>query len=158
MKGKIFFLQFFILFTLASLAIPVPMFPGSMILTWFRVPLGFTSSSLLSAIVNGAVYGFIIWLVSGLAFKALSMGSSVSLVESKNRAEVAMGVDREMDTRVEGNQLNVDSTLLVVADETRGVGRLGCPYRLGYLRNHLKGIPDECLMCPELMECLGLDS
>jgi len=55
-------LAFFSLFTVASLLIPVPMFPGS----WFCTLIGQAVRDyvgVLSAIFNGAFYGSILWLV-----------------------------------------------------------------------------------------------
>jgi len=56
MRAAAIFVAFFLLFTLASLAVPVPMFPGNMIEIWVDVPY-------INAIVNGLTYGFITWIV-----------------------------------------------------------------------------------------------
>jgi len=56
MRAAAIFVAFFLLFTLASLAVPVPMFPGNMIEMWVDVPY-------INAIVNGLTYGFITWIV-----------------------------------------------------------------------------------------------
>jgi hypothetical protein len=61
MKGLIIS-AFFSLFTVASLLIPVPMFPGS----WFCALIGQGVQdyvSILSAVFNGMFYGVILWLV-----------------------------------------------------------------------------------------------
>ena len=61
MKGLYILLAFFSLIAVASLLIPVPMFPGN----WFCSLLGeaiFGYVSILSA-VNGAFYGVILWLM-----------------------------------------------------------------------------------------------
>ena len=61
LKGLISII-FFSLFTVASLLIPVPMFPGS----WLSLMLGQGLSSLLvflSALFNGLVYGIILGIV-----------------------------------------------------------------------------------------------
>jgi len=60
MKGMII-LAFFSLCAVASLLIPVPMFPGS----WFCALIGQGIRdyvSVLSAVFNGAFYGVILWL------------------------------------------------------------------------------------------------
>ena len=62
MKGLYILLAFFSLIAVASLLIPVPMFPGN----WFCSMLGevvFSYVSVLSAVFNGAFYGVILWLM-----------------------------------------------------------------------------------------------
>jgi hypothetical protein len=61
MKGLII-LVFFSLFAVASLLIPVPLFPGS----WFCSLIGQGIQdyvSILSAVFNGMFYGVILWLI-----------------------------------------------------------------------------------------------
>jgi hypothetical protein len=61
MKG-IIALAFFSLFAVASLLIPVPMFPGS----WFCTLIGQGIRdyiSIISALFNGVFYGLILWMV-----------------------------------------------------------------------------------------------
>jgi hypothetical protein len=61
MKGLII-LVFFSLFAVASLLIPVPLFPGS----WFCALIGQGVRdyvSILSAVFNGMFYGVILWLI-----------------------------------------------------------------------------------------------
>jgi len=62
MRGMPILIAFFLLFTLASLLIPSPMFPGNFFCTLIG---GVTSdySEYLSAIFNGVFYGVILWLV-----------------------------------------------------------------------------------------------
>ncbi|MGC8939463.1 MAG: hypothetical protein ACP5KU_03055 [Candidatus Bathyarchaeia archaeon] len=62
MRGTAILLAFFLLFTLASLLIPSPMFPGN----FFCTLIGDAVSQYivyLSAIFNGIFYGTIMWLV-----------------------------------------------------------------------------------------------
>ena len=62
MRAAAVFVAFFLLFTCASIAVPVPMFPGSVISTWFGISLsGYTRY--MEAVVNGFVYGFVTWMV-----------------------------------------------------------------------------------------------
>jgi hypothetical protein len=62
MRGGTIFLIFFVLFSAASYAVPVPLFPGNMVMSWFTsVPAMY--APLISALVNGIVYGCIVWLV-----------------------------------------------------------------------------------------------
>lgn len=84
MRGGAVFLSFFILFTLATLAVPVPLFPGNMFSAWF----GLTSStyaSLFSAVVNGIAYGLIIWLVFILATRGLDESGVAGVEKGKSR-------------------------------------------------------------------------
>ena len=69
MRGGAVFLAFFILFTLASMAVPVPLFPGSIIHALFSLPE--TYLPLISAIANGVTYGLVVWLVFFLATRRL---------------------------------------------------------------------------------------
>jgi hypothetical protein len=62
MKGLYILLAFFSLIAVASLLIPVPMFPGN----WFCSLLGpavLDYVSVLSAVFNGAFYGVILGLM-----------------------------------------------------------------------------------------------
>jgi len=63
MQGGAIFLAFFVLFTVASCAVPVPLFPGNLVsvLGFITVPVGY--APFVSAVVNGLVYGFVVWLV-----------------------------------------------------------------------------------------------
>ena len=70
MRGGAVFLAFFLLFTLASLAVPVPLFPGSIVNGFFSLPAD-NYASLISAITNGVTYGIVVWLVFFLATRKL---------------------------------------------------------------------------------------
>ena len=62
MKGLYILLAFFSLIAVASLLIPVPMFPGN----WFcslLVEVALNYVRVLSAVFNGAFYGVILWLM-----------------------------------------------------------------------------------------------
>jgi hypothetical protein len=63
MRGGPIFLVFFVLFAVASYAVPVPLFPGSFVplLGIVNIPGAYTP--VVSAVVNGLVYGLIVWLV-----------------------------------------------------------------------------------------------
>ena len=75
MKGLSILLAFFSLFAIASILIPVPMFPGS----WFCALLGGALQEyvgVLSAVFNGAFYGVILWLMFvGIGKKLVEQGS-----------------------------------------------------------------------------------
>jgi hypothetical protein len=62
MKSGYILLAFFSIFAVASIIIPLPMFPGS----WFCSFLGERIQDyvrVLSAVFNGAFYGGILWLM-----------------------------------------------------------------------------------------------
>lgn len=62
MKSANILLAFFSIFAIASIIIPLPMFPGS----WFCALLGEHVQDyvrVLSAVFNGAFYGGILWLM-----------------------------------------------------------------------------------------------
>lgn len=84
MRGGAVFLTFFILFTLAALAVPVPLFPGNMVLAWFGVSLD-NYASLFGAVVNGITYGLVVWLVFILATRKLDESSVASYQSKKGR-------------------------------------------------------------------------
>ncbi|MCW4033808.1 MAG: hypothetical protein NWF03_00415 [Candidatus Bathyarchaeota archaeon] len=70
MKAVPIFVAFFLLFTLASLAVPIPMFPGNMVISMIEIS---TAEVIvyLEAITNGLTYGFVTWLVFFVVFKKL---------------------------------------------------------------------------------------
>lgn len=62
MRASIVFIVFFLLFTTASIAVPIPLFPGNMITTLFRtIPSEYIPY--LEALANGITYGFVIWII-----------------------------------------------------------------------------------------------
>jgi hypothetical protein len=67
MRGGIVFLIFFVLFSVASYVIPVPLFPGSVVMSWSYLPDMYAHST--NAVVNGLVYGCVIWLVFVLVIR-----------------------------------------------------------------------------------------
>lgn len=85
MRGGAVFLSFFILFTLASLAVPVPLFPGNMFPTWFGVSSAYYAS-LFSAVINGVTYGFLVWLVFVVATRSLDESGVASYDGKKSRS------------------------------------------------------------------------
>ena len=62
MKATAIFVVFFLLFTSASIAVPIPLFPGNMIPTLFGIPPS-EYIPYLEALTNGLTYGFISWIV-----------------------------------------------------------------------------------------------
>jgi len=82
-------LAFFLLFTIASLAVPVPMFPGNLVAVWV-LRFGLPSTvfvSYISALANGLTYGFIIWLVFVLATRKLDESGVSDYKVSKHRGQ-----------------------------------------------------------------------
>jgi hypothetical protein len=67
MRGALILLVFFSMFTVASLLIPSPMFPGSFLSALIGGALA-VYSQYVSAVFNGVVYGVVLWIV----FVALS--------------------------------------------------------------------------------------
>jgi hypothetical protein len=84
MRGGAVFLSFFILFMLASLAVPVPLFPGNLFPTWLGVS-STNYSSLFSAVINGGTYGFLVWLVFVLATRGLDESGVASYEGKKSK-------------------------------------------------------------------------
>ena len=62
MRATAIFVTFFLLFTCASIAVPVPLFPGNMIPTLLGIPPS-EYIPYLEALTNGLAYGFISWIV-----------------------------------------------------------------------------------------------
>ncbi len=60
MKATPIFIAFFILFTCASIAVPIPLFPGNMITTLLETPPA-EYIPYMEALTNGLTYGFISW-------------------------------------------------------------------------------------------------
>jgi hypothetical protein len=70
MRTSAIFLIFFILFTSASIAVPIPLFPGNVVPTLLQIPAS-EYVRYLEALTNGLTYGFIIWVVFFLVDKKL---------------------------------------------------------------------------------------
>jgi hypothetical protein len=70
-RGGPVFLAFFVLFAAASYAVPVPLFPGSYVPLLGIVSIPSAYTPLVSAVVNGLVYGAIVWLVFVLVTRRL---------------------------------------------------------------------------------------
>lgn len=87
MKDSPVFVVFFAFFTLATIVVPVPMFPGNMIYTWFGT-LSTSYGFYISAILNGITYGLVAWIVYVLASKKIEKSTSEELVgeEKKTKA------------------------------------------------------------------------
>lgn len=67
LRGVPILIIFFLMFTIATILVPCPMFPGNFIsVSIGKVINGY--SAYLSAVFNGVFYGIIVWLV----FVALS--------------------------------------------------------------------------------------
>jgi hypothetical protein len=65
MRATPVFFAFFLLFTLASLAVPIPLFPGSAITAYIQTPISAISEYIvyIAAISNGLIYGIVVWVV-----------------------------------------------------------------------------------------------
>ena len=62
MRATAIFAAFFLLFTSASIAVPIPLFPGNMVPTLFGIQAS-EYILYLEALTNGLTYGFITWIV-----------------------------------------------------------------------------------------------
>jgi len=75
MRAAAIFVAFFLLFTCASIAVPVPMFPGNMISALLKIPpSGY--ARYFEAVTNGLMYGFITWIVFFLINKRIDKAFS----------------------------------------------------------------------------------
>ncbi|MFQ6086641.1 MAG: hypothetical protein ACE5OV_01330 [Candidatus Bathyarchaeia archaeon] len=73
MRDGAIFLVFFIFFTLATLAVPIPLFPGNVMHSVFDslgIPVSLFTP-VVDAVANGILYGFIIWIVFVLVSRRL---------------------------------------------------------------------------------------
>jgi len=62
MKATAIFGAFFLLFTCASIAVPVPLFPGNVVSALFGIPAS-EYLPYLEALTNGLTYGFFTWMI-----------------------------------------------------------------------------------------------
>jgi hypothetical protein len=76
MRAAAIFFVFFLLFTSASIAVPIPLFPGNMISTLFGIPAS-EYMSYLEALTNGLTYAFITWIVFFLLDKKIEKSLSM---------------------------------------------------------------------------------
>jgi len=86
LRGGAVFFAFFILFTLASLAVPVPLFPGNLFPIWFGVSSD-VYAPLFSAVSNGVIYGLVVWLVFFLATRKLDESGVAGVEGKKGRSQ-----------------------------------------------------------------------
>jgi len=70
MRGSLILLAFFSMFTVASLLIPSPMFPGNIFCLLIGQAIS-EYSNYLSAVFNGVFYGVILWLVFAVISRRL---------------------------------------------------------------------------------------
>ena len=84
MRAAAIFVAFFLLFTCAAIAVPIPLFPGNMIPTWFRIPLS-EYTHYIEAVANGLLYGFITWTVFFSINRKMDKAFSPNSKESRNK-------------------------------------------------------------------------
>ncbi len=99
MRNGAIFSVFFILFTLATLAVPIPLFPGNMVRTLaISIGLPVLLTQLLNAVANGMLYGFLVWAVYFLISRKLEEPevevTSRKKGASKKKSQVANPVER----------------------------------------------------------------
>jgi hypothetical protein len=80
MKASAIFFAFFLLFTSASVAVPVPLFPGNMVSTLVEFPAS-ELVVIFEALTNGANYAFVTWIIFSLLARKLE--SSMSTKQKK---------------------------------------------------------------------------
>jgi hypothetical protein len=88
MKATAIFFAFFLLFTSASLAVPVPMFPGNMVATLVEFPAS-EYIVYLEALTNGLTYAFVTWIIFFLLARKLE---SATAMEPKKRPNENRGL------------------------------------------------------------------
>ena len=62
LRAKGIFIAFFLIFTLALIAVPIPLFPGNLLQSVTTANNNFLNSLLIS-VINGFIYGLITWLI-----------------------------------------------------------------------------------------------
>jgi hypothetical protein len=77
MRATAIFVAFFLMFTSASIAVPIPLFPGNMISSLFGIPTP-EFMTYLEALTNGLTYGFITWLVFFVVDRKLEKSMSMN--------------------------------------------------------------------------------
>ena len=77
MRATPIFFAFFLLFTAASIAVPISLFPGNLITTFFEIQF-LEYIIFIEAITNGLTYGFVTWLVFFLVDKKLEKSMSIT--------------------------------------------------------------------------------
>ncbi|HDQ06466.1 MAG TPA: hypothetical protein ENN36_07080 [Candidatus Bathyarchaeota archaeon] len=75
MRATAIFVAFFLLFTSASIAVPIPLFPGNVIPTLLRIPPS-EYIPYLEALTNGVTYGLISWIIFLLLVKKIEQSLS----------------------------------------------------------------------------------
>jgi hypothetical protein len=76
MRAAAIFAAFFLLFTSASIAVPIPLFPGNMITILFGIAAS-EYIPYLEALTNGLTYGLISWIVFFLVDKKIERSMSM---------------------------------------------------------------------------------
>ena len=80
MRGLAVFAVFFFIFSFCSLAIPSPLFPGNVV----SLLLGTTETLWIAcALVNGLVYGLVVWAVYYFVFRWVDRISDKGLSKEK---------------------------------------------------------------------------
>lgn len=88
MKASAIFFAFFLLFTSASIAVPIPLFPGNMVSTIVTIPAS-DYIVYLEALTNGVTYAFVTWLLFSVLARKLESSSST---ETKKRPNEKRGL------------------------------------------------------------------
>jgi len=88
MRATSVFFAFFLLFTFASLGVPIPLFPGSAITAFIQNPISAISEYLvyIAAITNGLIYGIVVWVVFFFVDKKLEKAIAMDTKEFKKQS------------------------------------------------------------------------
>ena len=80
MRATPIFFAFFLVFTLASLAVPIPLFPGNVITEFIETPIAAIAEYMtyIAAITNGLIYGIVVWVVFFFVDKKLEKSMSMN--------------------------------------------------------------------------------
>jgi hypothetical protein len=84
LKGAYFFIVFFLLFALAILFIPAPMFPGDTLLRMTNLTT-LEHAFILSALINALVYGLIAWAIFAFVMRRIENPSRREHVKRQKR-------------------------------------------------------------------------
>ncbi|MCK4933252.1 hypothetical protein KAS06_01140 [Candidatus Bathyarchaeota archaeon] len=84
MRGLPIFATFFAIFSVSTIAIPSPLFPGNLICHLFNIS-DVNQSSITSAVANGMFYGSIAWIIFSLSFRWIEDNPAKNKLTEKNK-------------------------------------------------------------------------
>ena len=84
MRATAVFVVFFVLFTTASIAVPIPLFPGNAVQAWLKTAIQ-EYSIYMGAVANGLLYGFLMWTVLFLIDRRINRTSPTDFSEEHDQ-------------------------------------------------------------------------